>query len=318
MNGSHVLTAVARDAGRKLHNLGSENGEGQQRGARSRAEVDAAGESNERARRARCRSRSCASDPDGNPLTFSATGCPPACRSTPRAGSFPARRPRRAPARSRSRRRSRTERCHIAARSRGPSRTSNRAPVLRSPRTRSSAANTSVSLQLTATDPDGTALTYQATGLPRRTHDQRVDRVDQRNLGAASAGVHSVTATASDGALTSTRTFAWSVDSSDTPVTGTSMAMAVPIPATYRGATGEWRVWPSSTNYGAADSDRLGYQHRRAGAADYDGDRRTDIAVYRPSTGTWHVLLSSTNMQSGLEIQWGNATDTSAGARPRS
>ena len=44
-------------------------------------------------------------------------------------------------------------------------------------------------------------------------------------------------------------------------------------------------------------------------AADYDGDRRTDIAIYRPSTGRWHVLLSSTNFQTALDIRWGDAND---------
>jgi hypothetical protein len=42
--------------------------------------------------------------------------------------------------------------------------------------------------------------------------------------------------------------------------------------------------------------------------ADYDGDRRADIALFRPSTGTWHVLFSSTGMQSGMEVPWGDHT----------
>jgi len=40
-------------------------------------------------------------------------------------------------------------------------------------------------------------------------------------------------------------------------------------------------------------------------AADYDGDRKTDLAVFRPSTGTWHV-------KGGQTTQWGTNGDIPA------
>ncbi len=100
-----------------------------------------------------------------------------------------------------------------------------------------------------------------------------------------------------------------SPDSNDVPVDGDFDGDGRSDPATYRPATGEWRVWPSSRNYVLATPIVWGAGADLPVPADYDGDRLTDIAVYRPSTGTWHILLSSTRMQSSREIQWGEATD---------
>ena len=40
--------------------------------------------------------------------------------------------------------------------------------------------------------------------------------------------------------------------------------------------------------------------------ADYDGDRKTDIAIFRPSEGNWYIIKST----GGVTVyNWGAATD---------
>ena len=68
-----------------------------------------------------------------------------------------------------------------------------------------------MSLQLVASDPDGTALTYSATGLPAKLTVNARTGLISGTLATTSAGTYTVTATASDGALSDTKTFTWTV-----------------------------------------------------------------------------------------------------------
>ena len=250
-----------------------------------------------------------ASDPDGNPLTFSATGLPPGLAISTASGLISG-----TPTFTSAGTYSITT--TVSDGSLSQSRTfswtvtnTNRAPVLVQPANQTSAAGSTVSLQLSASDADGSALTYQATGLPAALTINPSTGLITGTLAANSGGVHIVTVAASDGALAGSRTFTWSVGDTDAPVRGDFDGDGRADPATYRASTGEWRLWPSASNFVVAAPISWGITTDIPVPADYDGDRRTDIAVYRPSTGVWHVLLSTTNMQSSLEIQWGNATD---------
>src|SRR5206468_4142927 len=92
----------------------------------------------------------------------------------------------------------------------------NQPPTLTAPANQTSAENAAISLQLVATDPDGTALTYSATGLPPSLTVTAATGLISGTLSFTSAGTYSVTATASDGSLSNSKTFTWTVS------TGTS------------------------------------------------------------------------------------------------
>jgi len=74
-------------------------------------------------------------------------------------------------------------------------------------------------------------------------------------------------------------------------------------PAVYRTSTGTWWIRQSSNQL--VRSEQWGIASDRLVPADYDGDRRTDLAVYRD--GTWFVRPSGGG---ALQfIQFGTVTD---------
>src|SRR5207245_9505819 len=77
----------------------------------------------------------------------------------------------------------------------------NRAPTLTAPANQTSAENAIISLQLVATDPDGTALTYSATGLPPALSVTAATGLISGTLSFTSPGTNRVTTTFSDGSL---------------------------------------------------------------------------------------------------------------------
>ena len=87
--------------------------------------------------------------------------------------------------------------------------TQNQPPVLTQPANQSSNQNTAQSLALVATDPEGTALIFGASGLPPGLAVNAATGVIAGTV--TTAGTYTVTATASDGSLTATRSFTWTV-----------------------------------------------------------------------------------------------------------
>ena len=121
--------------------------------------------------------------------------------------------------------------------------TQNQPPVLTQPANQSSTQNTSQSLALVASDPEGTALTFGASGLPPGLALNTSTGVIAGTV--STAGTYSVTATASDGSLTASRTFTWTV----TAATGATTLNLSPTDTT---------ININSTNY---VSDQLLYTY---------------------------------------------------------
>ena len=87
----------------------------------------------------------------------------------------------------------------------------NRAPALTAVADQTSAENATITLPLVASDPDGTALTYSAIGLPASLSVNPATGLITGTLIYTSAGTYAVTATVSDGSTSSSRMFTWTV-----------------------------------------------------------------------------------------------------------
>jgi hypothetical protein len=83
--------------------------------------------------------------------------------------------------------------------------------------------------------------------------------------------------------------------------------------ATWRPSTGNWAIKLSATGtiksrqWGLPGDIPVPQVRRAARVADFDGDRKADIATWRPSTGNWAIQNSGDNGIIGA--QWGQSTD---------
>jgi VCBS repeat-containing protein len=91
----------------------------------------------------------------------------------------------------------------------------NRPPQITSPVDQISAEGETVFLAITASDPDGDALTFAATGLPTDLTIDAATGVITGTLGYASPGSYTVTVTVSDGEDYTSVTFSWTVSNTN-------------------------------------------------------------------------------------------------------
>ncbi len=98
----------------------------------------------------------------------------------------------------------------------------NRAPVFTAPGGIASQRGVAASLQLQASDPDGNALMYSATGLPLGLTLNTATGFISGTVLPAAASTHNVTVGVTDGTLSDTKTFIWSTFDALTlaPLTG--------------------------------------------------------------------------------------------------
>lgn len=87
----------------------------------------------------------------------------------------------------------------------------NGAPVVTNPGTQTTMEGTSVSLAIAASDPDGDALTFSAAGLPAGLAIDSTTGLISGTIAIGAAATNSVVVTASDGVLSGTAGFTWTV-----------------------------------------------------------------------------------------------------------
>jgi hypothetical protein len=158
-------------------------------------------------------------------------------------------------------------------------RAANVAPVLTNPGTQTSDAGQSLVLQQQATDANGDALTYSATGLP--TGLQVTASTGRISGTPTTAGTYNVTASVSDGTLSDAETFTWTIRAAN--------------------------VAPVLTNPGTRTSDAGQALVLQLQATDANGDTLTYAATGLP---TGLQVTSSTGRISGTPTTTGTFTVT--------
>ena len=137
--------------------------------------------------------------------------------------------------------------------------TTNQPPTLNQPPNQSGVVGSSATLALTASDPENATLTVTATGLPAGLSLNSATRTISGTL--QTAGTYNVTATASDGTLSTSRSFTWTVTAQPAPAAGDTTAPTVAFTSpsnneTYSGKTVKVRVTTAATDASGVASVR--------------------------------------------------------------
>ncbi len=154
--------------------------------------------------------------------------------------------------------------------------------------------------------------TWDVSSLANGTHQLAARAVDT----AGNVGTSTISVTIRNGgngknAVSDTAADATAADSSpDIPVSGDFDGDGLTDPGAFTASTGEWRLWLSSTRYGASAPLTWGAEGDLPVPADYDGDGRTDLAIFRPSAGTWSIVLSNEGTPLRLDVAWGRLGDS--------
>jgi len=174
----------------------------------------------------------------------------------------------------------------------------------------SSTIGSSVAITVPASDEDNDPLTFAVTNLPQGLQIGSTSGSITGTFASSSAGFHTVTVSVSDGQLSSSQTFLWTV----------ANANGVPVmkrldfdgdgrsdPVVFTPATGTWSILRSGTN--TVLNVVLGAAGDVPVPGDYDGDGRTDAAIWHRATGVWSILTSSSNYTTSIAVTLGASTD---------
>lgn len=158
---------------------------------------------------------------------------------------------------------------------------SNWPPSLTSPGNQSATVGQADSLQLVGSDPKGDVLTYSATGLPPGL--TVMASTGYISGTPTTEGTYSVTATASDGVLTASRTFTWTVSAADATapvvtITGPTSA------ATY--ATAAMTLTLSGTASDSTGVTQVTWVNSRGGSGTASGTTSWSVPSIALQTGS--------------------------------
>jgi hypothetical protein len=162
---------------------------------------------------------------------------------------------------------------------------SDTAPTLVNPGARSSGLSQTTTLQLQGSDPDGLPISYSATGLPAGL--TLMASTGFITGTPTAAGTYAVTATVSDGVLTASQTFTWTI-TPGTAVDTTAPVVTITAPttaATYATSTAITLSGTASDNLGVS---QMSWANDRGGSGTASGTTGWSVAAI--------ALLSGTNV----------------------
>lgn len=172
---------------------------------------------------------------------------------------------------------------------------SNQAPVLSNPGNQSSTVGQSVSLQLVGSDPEGQPLTYSATGLPPGlTLGSSTGYISGTGT---TSGTFSVTARDSDGVLSATQSFTWSMAAAPAPApTADTTAPAVSIvtptsSSTY--STGNSAIALSGSGSDNVSVSQVSWANDRGGSGVASGTTSWSVASVLLQGGTNNITVTA-------------------------
>jgi len=165
---------------------------------------------------------------------------------------------------------------------------SNRPPTLTNPGGRSSVLQQPASLQLQGSDPDGQSVSYTATGLPAGLSVQGSTGFISGT--PTTAGSYTVTATVSDGVLTTSQSFTWTITTVDT--TAPIVTIASPTSsATYTSTTAA--ITLAGTASDAAGITQVTWVNDRGGSGTAAGTTNWTAANIALQTGSNTITVSA-------------------------
>lgn len=165
---------------------------------------------------------------------------------------------------------------------------SNRPPTLTNPGGRSSALQQPASLQLQGSDPDGQSVSYSAAGLPPGLSLQASTGFISGT--PATAGSFTVAATVSDGVLTATQSFTWTVSALDT--TAPVVTIATPTSAATHTATAA-AITLAGTASDAAGITQVTWVNDRGGSGTAAGTTSWTAANVALQTGSNTITVTA-------------------------